>query len=129
MAVPAEASDPSVATTKFRATAGAPAIEQLIGELVATAACLVAHGLRELKEHGQIQMDADTRQMGGELMSALITLRAATAGALDFDRMARAHGARALQERCDGTISQRFIGDLVGAVLEIMVGIIRLRLH
>jgi hypothetical protein len=106
-----------------------PTVECLIGELVAAAACLVAHGLRELKEHGQIQTDADAQRIGGELMGTLIELRQATAGALDFDRVARTHGARALQERSDGTVSQRAINELVAAVIEILTGIVRLRLH
>jgi hypothetical protein len=62
-------------------------------------------------------------------MSVLITLREATAGELDFDRVARTHGARALQERCDDAVSQRTIDELVAAVLEIMVSIARLRLN
>jgi hypothetical protein len=74
-------------------------------------------------------MGADVRQMGGELMAALIELRQASAGELDFDRVARTHGARALQERCDSTVRQRTIDELVAAVLEIMTGIIRLRLN
>jgi hypothetical protein len=106
-----------------------PAVECLIGELVAAAACLVARGLRELKERGQIQTDADAQRIGGELMGTLIELRQATAGALDFDRVARTHGARALQERSGDTVSQRTINELVAAVLEILAGIVRLRLN
>jgi hypothetical protein len=109
-------------------------IEQLIGELTATAACLVAQGLSELWRTGQIRMSADTRQQGGALMAALIELKSGTVGDLaeagiDFERVARAHGASALRERCNGNVSQRTIDELVAAVLDIMAGIIRLRLN
>jgi hypothetical protein len=120
---------PLPATLSPPSSTPAPAVECLIGELVATAACLVARGLRELKESGQIRMSADARQMGGELMSVLVTVREATTGKLDFDRVARTHGARVLRERCDGAVSQRTIDELVAAVLEILVSIVRLRLN
>jgi hypothetical protein len=120
---------PLPATSSPLSSTPVPAIEQLIGELVAIAACLVAAGLREFREHGQLRMGADAQQTGGELMSALITLREATAGQLDFERVARTHGARALHERGDGTVSQRTIDELVAAVLEILASIVRLRLH
>jgi hypothetical protein len=106
-----------------------PSIEQLIGELVATAACLVARGLSELAQSGRIRMSADTKLWGSELMTALIELRRGTAGALDFERVAQEHGSRALRERCDGTVSQRTIDELVAAVLEILGSIVRLRLN
>jgi hypothetical protein len=80
-----------------------PAIEQLIAARVATAASLVARGLGELWQSGQIRMNADTKRQGS--------------------------GARALRECCDGAVSQRTIDELVAAVLEILGGIVRLRLH
>jgi hypothetical protein len=104
-------------------------LEQLVGSLVATAACLVARGLGELRRDGQLRMSADTRQQGRELMAALIELRQGTAFELDFERVAKEHGVRALQELCDGAVSQRTINELVAAVLEILASIVRLRLN
>jgi hypothetical protein len=95
---------------------------------VATAACLVARGLGELWQSGQIRMSADTRRQGRELMAALIELRRGTAFELDFERVANEHGARALRERCNSTVSQRMIDELVAAVLDILSSIVRLRL-
>src|SRR5262249_56747639 len=112
---------PPPATPSPPSSTPGPAIEQLAGELVATAACLVARGLSELRERGQIRMSADTRLWGGELMAALITLREASAFAfaeagLDFERVGKEHGARALRERCGRTVRQRTTDELGEAV-------------
>jgi hypothetical protein len=102
-----------------------PAIELLIGALTATAAGLVARGLGQLWQGGQIRMSADTKRQGSEIMTALITLREGTAGDLDFDHVARTHGARALRERCDGAVSAATVDELFEAVLDILSSIAR----
>ena len=62
-------------------------------------------------------------------MAALIELREHTAGKLDFAHTARMPGARVLQEWWGSNVSAAMIDDLVGAVLDILADIIRLRLH
>ena len=62
-------------------------------------------------------------------MAALIELRDHTAGKLDFDRVARTRGASVLREWWGSNVSASTIDDLVRAVLDILAGIIRLRLH
>jgi hypothetical protein len=62
------------------------------------------------------------------LMSSLVELRQVTAGKLDFDHVARMHGARVLRE-WDSDISAATIDKLIAAALEILSNMVRLRLN
>jgi hypothetical protein len=106
--------------------------EELIGDLVAATACLVARGLGECWAGGKMngQMSAATKEQGATLIAGLLELRNGTAGELDFNAVARSQGRRALAERYGGgDISARTIDSLVDATLEVLGRIIRARLH
>ena len=107
-----------------------PQVEQLIGEFTAIAACLFAQGLGDCVRSGRVvPTRAEIKRQGAAAMAALIELREHTAGKLDFDRVARTHGARVLQEWWGSNVSAAMVDDLVRAVLDILADIIRLRLH
>jgi hypothetical protein len=106
-------------------------VEQLIGDLVAATACLVAQGLAECWAGGKLngQMSADTRQQGGALIAGLLEIRNGTAGELDFDRVARSQGVRVLRERNGNEVSDKTLNSLVNAALEVLGRIVRARLN
>jgi hypothetical protein len=108
-----------------------PAVERLIGELVADCACLVAQGLGESWNRGRMdgRMSAETRQQGGALIGGLLELRNGTAGELDFDQVARSCGIRALRERGGDEVSDKTVNSLVDAALEVLDRIVRARLN
>jgi hypothetical protein len=112
-------------------TGGPPAIEQTIGELTAAAAGLVVAGLCEYWHHGRMdgRMRADTRRQGGELIALLIEVREATAGEIDFDQVAKSHGAKALRERNGTAVSAETIDVLINGVLHILHGVAKLRMN
>jgi hypothetical protein len=103
-------------------------VERLIGELIAATACLFAQGLGERFARGKMngQMSADTKERGRALIAGLLELRNSTAGELDFDAVARSHGARILKGQ---GISDRTVHSLVNAALEILGRIVRARLN
>ena len=106
-------------------------VEQLIGELVAATACLFAQGLGECWARGKMngQMSADTREHGRALIAGLVELRNGTAGELDFNVVARSHGARVLKDRYGQGVSDRTVHSLVNAALEVLGRIARARLN
>ena len=108
-----------------------PSVEQLIGDLVAATACLFAQGLGECWAHGKMngQMSADTNEQGSVLIAGLLELRNGTAGELDFNAVARSHGARVLKDRYGQGICDKTINSLLNAALEILGRIVRARLN
>lgn len=107
-----------------------PALEQLIGEFTAIAACLFAQGLGASVRAGRpVPTSAETKQQGAAAMAALIELREHVTGKLDFTHTARTHGGRVLQEWWGNDVSPAMIDSLIGAVLDILTDIIRSRLH
>jgi len=106
-------------------------VEQLIGELIAATACLFAQGLGECWAHGKMtgQMSVDTKEQGRTLIAGLLELRNSTAGELDFNAVARSHGARVLKDRYGQSISDRTVHSLVNAALEVLGRIVRARLN
>jgi len=108
-----------------------PSVEQLIGDLVAATACLFAQGLGECWAGGKMngQMSADTKQQGSALIAGLLELRNGIAGELDFNAVARSHGARVLKDRYGQGISDKTINSLINAALEVLGRIVRARLN
>ena len=106
-------------------------VERLIGELIAATACLFAQGLGECWARGKMngQMSADTRQRGRALIAGLLELRNGTAGELDFNAVARSHGARVLKDRYGQGVSDKTLNSLLNAALEVLDRIIRARLN
>src|SRR5262245_23296338 len=106
-------------------------VEQLIGELIAATACLFAQGLGECWARGKMngQMSADTRERGRALIAGLLELRNGTAGELDFNAVARLHGARILKNRYGSGVSDKTINSLINAALEVLGRIARARLN
>jgi hypothetical protein len=112
-------------------TRGAPAIEDSIGSLVASAACLIVEGLAQHWHGGRMDghMSPGTRRRGGELIALLIEVREATAGELDFDQVARSYGAKALRERNGDAVTAATIDSLVAGVLHILDGVVKRRMN
>jgi hypothetical protein len=75
------------------------------------------------------QMSADTKEQGRALIAGLLELRNGTAGELDFNVVARLHGARVLKDRHGQGISDRTVHSLVNAALEVLGRIVRARLN
>ena len=75
------------------------------------------------------QMSTDTQEQGRALIAGLLELRNGTAGELDFDAVARSHGARILKDRYGQGISDKMINSLVNTALEILGRIVRTRLN
>jgi hypothetical protein len=103
-----------------------PSIEHIIGDLTAALATLVAAGLGEFKRHARLA--ADTSDAGGQAVAALLEIREATVGELDFAVVAAAQGRRSLRER-DRDISDAAIATLVDSAVDIVQKIARLRLN
>ena len=106
-------------------------VERLIGELVAATADLFARGLDKCWARGKMngQMSTDTTERGRALIAGLLELRNGTAGELDFNAVARLHGARVLRDRYGQGISDKTINSLINAALEILSRIARARLN
>src|SRR5262249_14491471 len=106
-------------------------VERFIGELIAATACLFAQGLGECWARGKMngQMSADTKQQGSVLIAGLRELRNGTAGELDFNAVARSHGARVLKDRYGQGVSDKTLNSLLNAALEVLDRIIRARLN
>jgi len=75
------------------------------------------------------QMSADTKEQGSALIAGLLDLRNGTAGELDFNAVARLHGARVLKDRYGQGISDRTVHSLVNAALEVLSRIVHARLN
>jgi hypothetical protein len=112
-------------------TGGPPAIEGIIGDLVAAAASLVVEGLCQHWRGGRMdgRMHADTRRRGGEVIALLLEIREGVAGELDFDQVARERGAQALRERNGDAVDAETIDKLINGVLYIVHGVIKARLN
>ena len=106
-------------------------VERFIGELIAATACLFAQGLGECWARGKMngQMSADTKEQGSVLIAGLLELRNGTAGELDFNAVARSHGARVLKDRYGQGVSDKTLNSLLNAALEVLDRIICARLN
>jgi len=101
-------------------------LEQTIGEVTADAAVVLARALREFQNDG---LSARTRTHWGDLIAQLFELWQVCAGWIDFYAVARARGARLLQERYGRDISARTIAVLVDAVIEVLQRVVRAELN
>ena len=98
------------------------ALEQVIGEIAAGAALAIARALREFQTHG---LSFEAKMRVGDLIARLFELRFC-AGQIDFYAVARARGARLLQERYGRDVNARTIAALLDAVLEVLQHVVRL---
>src|SRR5262249_424573 len=101
-------------------------LEQIIGEVTADAAVVLARALREFQNDG---LSPRTRGHWGDLIVRLFELWQVGAGQIDFYAVARARGARLLQERYGKDINARAIAVLIDGVLEILQKIVRSELN
>jgi hypothetical protein len=92
-------------------------LERCVGELVATAAAVLAEGLREFAHRG---LTIRTKARGGDLICELFRLRQMMVGAWDFDGIAFREGVAVLRQHCGDEISDATIAELVGAVIDIV---------
>src|SRR5262249_717892 len=104
----------------------APPLDEVIGETAAAAALAIAQALHEFQTDG---LSSRTRAQGGDLIAQLFELRLVYAGQLDFYAVARARGARLLQERYGEDINARTIAVLIDAVIEVLQQVVRAELN
>ena len=100
-------------------------LEQIIGEIAAAAAAGLARALREFQTDG---LSFGTKMHVGDLIAQLFELRFC-AGQIDFYAIARAGGARLLQERHGGDLNARTIVVLIDGVLEALRQVVRAELN
>ena len=101
-------------------------LEQTIGGVTADAAVVLARALREFQNDG---LSARTRTHWGDLIAQLFELWQVCAGQINFCAVARARGARLLQERYGRDINARTIAVLIDGVLEILQQVVRAELN
>jgi hypothetical protein len=101
-------------------------LEQIIGEVTASAALMIVRALCEFQNGG---LSARTRTHRGDLLARLFELWRVGAGQIDFYAVARARGARLLQERHGRDINARRIAVLIDAVIENLQQVVRAELN
>jgi hypothetical protein len=114
-------------TTLAPAPVPAAAVEptamlEQIGTLTAIAVGAVAQALME-RQAGLLT--SATKLAGGDAIARLYALRQATLGKLDFNRVAREHGARLMLEHGSSGVDARAIDTLIDGVLEILAKVVR----
>jgi len=103
-------------------------LEELIGEIAAGAALEIARALREHQNDGRSFRNAASAF--GDWIARLFELRLVCAGQIDFYAVARARGARLLQERSHGEdLDARMLAVLIDAVLESLQQVVRSELN
>ena len=104
------------------------ALEQVIGEVTAHAALAVARALHEFQRDGR--STRKTRMHAGAQIARLFELWQVCAGQIDIYAVARARGARLLQERSHGEdLDARMLAVLIDAVLESLQQVVRSELN
>src|SRR5262249_8686299 len=103
-------------------------LEQIIGEVTADAAVVLARALCEFQTD---ELSTRSRMQWGDRVAQLFELWLVHAGQIDFYAVAgaAAAGPRLLQERYGRDINARTITVLIDAVLEILQQVIRLELN
>ena len=100
-------------------------LPQIIGEVTAGAAVAIARALREFQTDG---LSFEAEMHVGDLIARLFELRLC-AGQIDFYAVARAGGARLLQDRYGRDINARTIAVLIDAVIEVLRQVVRAELN
>jgi hypothetical protein len=103
----------------------APALEQAVGEIAASAALEIARALRH-QNNGLSPRNAASAF--GDWIARLFELRL-VAGQIDFYAVVRARGTRLLQERHGKDLEARTIVALIDGVLEALQQIVRVELN
>ena len=101
-------------------------LEEIVGEVTADAAVVLARALREFQNDG---LSPRTRGHWGDLIVRLFELWRICAGRIDFYAVARDRGARLLQERHGKDLDARTITVLLGAVIECLRQVVRAELN
>ena len=101
------------------------ALEQVAGEIAADAAVALARAVHEFHTDG---LSFETKMRVGDLIARLFELRLC-ASQIDFYAVARARGARLLQDRYGRDINARTIAVLLDAVLEVLRQVVRAELN
>jgi hypothetical protein len=102
------------------------ALPQIIGEITAGAAVALAQALHEFQTDG---LSFEAKMRVGDLIARLFELRLVCVGPIDFYAVARAHGARVLQERYGRDVNARTIAVLLDAVIEVLQHVVRAELN
>ena len=100
-------------------------LEQIVGAVTADAAVVLAQALHEFQTDG---LSFEAKMRVGDLIARLFELRLC-AGQIDFYAVARARGARLLQERHGKDLDARAIAVLIDAVIESLQQIVRTELN
>src|SRR5215831_18609042 len=101
-------------------------LEQVVAETAADAALATARALHEFQNGG---LSSRTQMDAGDQIVRLFELWQVCAGQIDFYAVARARGARLLQERYGRDINARTIAVLIDAVLENLQQAVRAELN
>jgi hypothetical protein len=101
-------------------------LKQIIGEVTADAAVVLAQALREFQND---ELSAGSRTQWGDRIARLFELWQVCAGRIDFYAVARARGTCLLQERYGRDIDARVIAVLIDAVIEVLQQVVRLELN
>jgi hypothetical protein len=101
-------------------------LEQILGEITADAALATARALHEFQNDG---LSSRTRMHVSNQIVRLFELRLGCAGWIDFYAVARARGARLLQERHGEDLDARTIAVLIDAVIEVLQQVVRAELN
>ena len=100
-------------------------LEEIIGEIAAGAAVALARALHEFQTD---ELSFETKMRAGDWIARLFELRLC-AGQTDFYAVARARGARLLQERYGRDVNARTIAVLIDAVIESLQEVVRSELN
>ena len=104
----------------------APALEQAVGEIAASAALEIARALRH-QNNGLSPRNAAS--VFGDRVAQLFELQQAYTGRLDFCAVAGAAGARLLRERYGKDLDARTIAVLIDGVIENLQQVVRAELN
>jgi len=102
------------------------ALERVIGKIAADAAVALARAVREFQND---ELSTRSRTQWGDRIARLFELWQVCAGWIDFYAVARARGARLLQERYGRDINARTIAVLIDAVIEVLQQVVRAELN
>ena len=102
------------------------ALEEIIGEIAAGTALEIARALRYQNDGPSFR---NASSAFGDWIARLFALRQVCAGQIDFYAVARARGARLLQQRYGRDINARTIVVLIDGVLESLQHVLRSELN